>query len=543
MALSDKARTHYKSILDSIQDPAEKEEVLEGIKYAHSDGRTSIIGYKDDLRKLGQTSLGRTAPQPTQEPVKERGFIGDVTSNLARSAKDFAELSGHALKTMDPDGGIDVVDRMGQGLINLSKKADSMEIMQEDASERKGEGLLSRGWKGGVRSAVPSLAPLAAGAGTGALAGSVFGPVGTVIGGVVGGTAATLGLFGLGTYGQKKEEYESQGIDPDSAHKAALKQAVIEGGIEEISNIAGLLTFGGGKLAAQPLKQTAKELLKTPASTFAKKLTKNMVLNEIPTEVMQSALGAKIDQDLGLLPEGAWQEAAVESIVPAMTMSVLFGVSAQGLTSMQRKQALDQLNSENPEHRFQAAQFVSKRIDDKELQQAWDNYSLPLIQEGQPIEINANFTDIAEHSGDIDGQPRGQGRKEEKPKQREISDAERMMMGPEDLGKTPEELLMGDGAPRSVSDLSNVEPGSEPEPQGPPNQDTVSDMSGPQGSEPEEVFSDVEEQADGKEKFVPGDVLSWQGPGGELVEGTVQSVRGGRPCHSRQRRQKVYAQD
>ena len=331
----------------------------------------------------------------TLNSVIERGFIGDVASNLARGARDLVEQTGYGLKTSDPEGGIDFVRKTGQKIIDYAKKAKSWDIMQPDASEQKGEGVWSEGWKSGIRSAVPSVAPLAAG-GAAMLAAPILGigAAGAATLGVLGSTAATLLNFGLGTYGQKKEEYLKKEIDEETAHTAALKQGLIEGGIEEVSNLLGILTFGFGKVATQPLKQTAKELLETPFSTFAKDLTKNAVLNEVPTEMLQSALESKVDENLGLLPEGEWQKEAVKAIIPTLTMSVLFGLGMQGMKSIHVKQIKNQLNDKNPEKRQKAVIEVAKNIKDDELRNAWIKMSESAIQTGKSIDIYADFTDF-----------------------------------------------------------------------------------------------------------------------------------------------------
>ncbi len=248
-----------------------------------------------------KNDVAEAAPISPQAEPKDRGFFGDIVSNVARGVPRLGTMAGYALKTLDPEGGIDVIDRLGQKVIDKSKDIESWDIMRPDASEKAGEGFIKRGIKGGLESSIPSLAPMLAGAGTGMIAGSVFPVLGTAVGGLVGATIGTLGIFGLGVYGEKKEEYLGKGIAEPEAHKAALNQGLIEGGIETASNLVGMMTFGFGKLAAQPLKQTAKELLRTPVKTFAKNLTKNALLNEVPTEMIQGALGAKVEEGFRLV--------------------------------------------------------------------------------------------------------------------------------------------------------------------------------------------------------------------------------------------------
>lgn len=324
----------------------------------------------------------------------ERGFIGDVVSNVLRGVADTAELAGYGLKTADPEGGISLGDSIGQKLIDLANNSEKYQIFRPDVSEVEGEGFFKRGVMGGIRSAVPSIGPVGAGVGLGFAFG---GPLGALLGG----SAATLGLFGLGTYGKKIDEYRNEGIDDKTAHKAALQHALVEGGIEEVSNIVGFLTFGFGKIATQPLKQSAKELLRTPIKTFAKRLAVNTAANELPTELLQSTLGAKIDERIGVLPENSWQEAAIESIIPTITMSVLFGVGAQGLTSIQHRKIREDLNSDNPRTRLEAVNFIKDRITDKELKSAWVGMTTPSVLNNEPIDLTADFSQFKEVEKDI----------------------------------------------------------------------------------------------------------------------------------------------
>ena len=336
-------------------------------------------------------------PEPVPEIKPESGLFQEVGKDLGRGVAELGRLAGSGIKTLDPDGGIDILDNIGQKMVNAADKLSETEFLKR--GEEKG--FVSRGIHGGIESSIPSLAPLAAGLASGAATGLFFGPVGAAIGGFAGMTAATLGLFGLGTYGQKKDEYLSQGIDPEKAHKAALQQAFVEGGIEEASNLIGLLTFGFGKAATQPLKQTARELLSTPLSTFAKNLVKNTALNEVPTEMLQGALGTGIESNLGLQEEGAWVNSMVESIIPAMTMSVLFSAGAQGITSAQRLKVKKDLNHDDPVRRTKAANYVSASLkSDPDLQQAWDTMASSLIKNNEPIDLTFDFAAAKEEEAD-----------------------------------------------------------------------------------------------------------------------------------------------
>ncbi|MGD9825118.1 LPD38 domain-containing protein, partial [Desulfobacter sp.] len=339
-------------------------------------------------------------PGMSTTATQERGFFGDVASNLARGASDLTRLGGYALKTLDPDGGIDMLEKAGQGLVDASDYAEqNWDIMKQDQSEREGEGYIKSGVMSGIRSSVPSLAPTLAGASVGAAFG---GPVGGLVGALIG----NLGLFGLGTYGEKKQEYLNNGLPEDMAHSAALKQGLIEGGIEGAASFIGAKIFGMDRLIAQPLKQTVKELLHTPVSTFAKNLAKDTFLNEIPTEMLQSYLGAKVDIGVGMANEGDQWQAAVDSIIPSMTMSLLFGMGAGGFSYVQKRRLVRDLNNlENPDAREKAAELIEKGIlqggskeepgKENELAEAWSKMVMGKIDAGEAIDINEDFVKYA----------------------------------------------------------------------------------------------------------------------------------------------------
>ncbi len=391
-------------ILDKFKnyDPAE-------VKKQHELAWNNSPGYQDLFEGKEQYDPGKV--ESPSGVVPDRGFVGDVSSNLARGAGDLVRMGGYALKTIDPDGGIGVLEKAGDKMIGASKYAEkNFDIMKMDESEASGEGFLSRGWKGGVRSAVPSVSPVVAGG----LAGSVFGPVGALVGAGIG----TLGLFGFGVYGEKRQEYIDQGIEEPEAEKAAFKQALIEGGIETAGSLIGLKIFGVDKFITQPLKQSLKELIETPLSTWGKKLATDTFLNEIPTEMLQEALGSQVETGLGLQDEGAWREAMVEAIVPAMVMSLGFGLGSQGLTMVNKRNLKNQINNlDDPKARLKAVEAIEKGIlahekkgDDTGISnnaEAWSAMAMDRIEEGKPIELNTDFVTYATNGEDVLSAMRG----------------------------------------------------------------------------------------------------------------------------------------
>ncbi|MDY6893814.1 MAG: hypothetical protein SVO01_00125 [Thermotogota bacterium] len=321
-------------------------------------------------------------PESNVTVAEERNIISDMLSNLGRGVADLSRKTGYALET----AGLESIGKPFRevGEVVLEKS----DFLKPDVSEVAGEGFIKRGIMGGLRSIPASLAPTLGGAIVGT---AVAGP----IGGLVGGTLGTLGLFGLGTYGEKHQEYIEAGLSEKEAHIGALKQAAIEGGIEGVMSLVGLKIFGVDKLIVQPIKSTVKELLETPVKEFVKRLSLDM-FGEVATEMLQSGLSEQVETGLGLKPEGAWKEGVVESIIPAMTMSLIFGSSTQLYNKAQTKVLKESLNSEDIETRIKAANTIANGIEDEELKNAWIEMSNDMISNNKNIPLMQDFVDYAQ---------------------------------------------------------------------------------------------------------------------------------------------------
>ena len=325
------------------------------------------------------------------EPVEERGLLGDIGSNLARGVADTTELAGHALKTAG-------AEKVGDWVIDKTENAqENASVLQTDKSEQEGENFVKRGVMGGVRSMVPSGAAAATGFATGAAMGSVVPGVGNIVGGLVGAGLGTLGLFGAGVYGKEKQAAIDSGLSNDEAHRHGLEQAVVEGGIEAISTPIELLLGGIGKVATQPLKQSVKELLKTPMKQLLKNYGKTMAV-ETGTEMVQGGLGNQLSSTHGLA-EGTNTEAVLESIIPAMTMSLMFGMGSHAYNAKQQSSMKKALaNGEHdPQQRAGTANAIYHQIakEDPELAEAWVAQAQTAINAGTPIDIDQDFAAFA----------------------------------------------------------------------------------------------------------------------------------------------------
>lgn len=340
----------------------------------------------------------------TPTPQQDRSTLGDIGSNIVRGVGDTAELAGHALKTAG-------AETAGDWLIDKGTDVQESSLATPDKAEMEGEGFVKRGIMGGVRSIVPSATAAGAGFAAGAAAGSVVPGVGNIVGGLVGAGLGSLGLFGAGVYGKEKQNALDSNLDEKSAHDHALKQALVEGGIEAIATPIQLMIGGIGKTVTQPIKQTVKELLKTPAKQLFKNYAKTMGI-ETSTEMLQSGLGNELAKQYGL-EEGATSEAVIESIIPAMTMSLMFGMASHGYNANQQKKMRNALiNGEaDARERANVANTVWNAIgkEDPELAEQWRVYAQDAITNYQPIDIDEHFSEFAAHQKGKEIKPSGDG--------------------------------------------------------------------------------------------------------------------------------------
>lgn len=334
-------------------------------------------------------------------PVKERGLLGDIGTNIARGAADTAELAGYAIKTVG-------ADTAGQWLIDKGVAAQESDLLSADKNEQEGgDGYVRTGIMSGLRSAVPSLTAGLGGAAAGAKLGAAIGmavPVPSLTaglgaaGGLIGGALGALGLFGAGIYGKEKQRAIDQGLDADSAHRHGMEQAMVEGGIEALATPIELMTSGfGGKAVTQPIKNTIKQLIRTPGKQLLANYAKTAGV-ETATEMLQSGLGNELATKYGL-NESSTPDAVIDSIIPALTMSLLFGVGSHAYTAQQQRKLRQEIanGKADPQERAKAANTIWHGINeyDPELAEQWRSAAQQSIQDGTDIDIDGDFADFA----------------------------------------------------------------------------------------------------------------------------------------------------
>lgn len=326
--------------------------------------------------------------------IPERGVFGDIGSRFTRGVVGAVGLAGGGLAEFAPEG--TKGQETGEELYQWSKeKLRESPFLQPDLSERRGEeSFLYRGIMGGIESLPGSLAPFVIG-GAGTLAG------GPVVG-IGAGTATLLGTFGLGTYHQSKDEAQQflaqnrPELSPEEieklAKRKALKDATFEAGTELVGDALALMSFGGSKIIEQPLAATIKELIFSPKA-LAKEFAKD-ALFETASEAVAAVGQAKAAEEIGMPTMGA-TEAAVESIIPSLFMSLVFGGSIHGANRLQARQTLLSLNSENAEVRKATVERVAENINDADARETWVSLANDRIAANKPIEVNTVLADMA----------------------------------------------------------------------------------------------------------------------------------------------------
>lgn len=341
-----------------------------------------------------------TGPKPY---VSERGFFGDVGSNLARGFTDLASLSGHALDQFGIETGLE------EWAANAQEKYS---FLMPDVSEYGGrEGWLKRSFTGALRSAPASLTPFVTGA-AGALAGSAVAPgagtAGGAIGGFGAGAATLIGLFGAGTYNQTYREAIDKGLDAGAAKKLALETAAWEVGTEGLSDMAAVVT--GGLLGApvkgatktlfsrQSIKPTLENILQLGPLNMARRAGAT-VSAEVGSEVLNAYMQNSAQRRAGLDPGMSGTEAMLEAIGPALFLSGGITIGTQSLGNRRRNAIVKVLTSPDTSRtqKAQVSEVVYENLakENPEWANNWQVAANHILENGGTFDINQDFVEQA----------------------------------------------------------------------------------------------------------------------------------------------------
>ena len=322
---------------------------------------------QDFQRGLNTTGINRTQP----ENAIGKGFLRETTEAVAGGFSDAAEMWMRAIRTVDPEGGNDVIrDFATSGLDAIKNFVSRHPSLAPDANVAEG---VKRWWVEGVRAFVPSLSAALPGIAGGVIVG---GPVGAVVGSTFGGA-----IFGLAEFDRFKEEVEDFITDNELSEEDAAKlreqgaskaiySAITEGGLEGAANALEIMSLGLFRPVRRTLtgvvKRPIRELFKKSAGQIAKeaaiRLPRTAAI-EVGTEVTQEALETKFRRDIGLTDLSSI-DAAMSVIGPSLVTTLLFLGAAGGANSFQRysiRKSLEEAKA-NPNKRKQAVKEISEIV-------------------------------------------------------------------------------------------------------------------------------------------------------------------------------------
>ncbi|MBC8438996.1 MAG: hypothetical protein H8D87_04855, partial [Deltaproteobacteria bacterium] len=344
------------------------------------------IALYDLYRKEADDFNIQSKPKP-----KDYGLVGDLAQGGLAAAKGVA--GGMRMTDLDPEEEKNPVAKLGKYLSDLADVAEEKyDIFKPQARD---DGFLMEGLRGTAQSIPASLTPFA-----GALAG---GAVGGPIGAVIGGMGTLFGTFFAGTYQNTYEdaveELEKKGIPEEKIHgianKHALKSSSLEFGTELAGDLAAVTFFGllGKNAVKNGIKSTIKELAgpggaKKFLSAYAK-----TVPFEMGSEMVAGYGQAKSAQEAGLLTPSPG-ESAKQAIIPSILMPLLFGAGIHGADAYKAKSLYNDLNSEDKEKRFDAANKIAGRLDPEE-RKVWYETATEFIGQGKEIPLSKPIVDFA----------------------------------------------------------------------------------------------------------------------------------------------------
>lgn len=328
-------------------------------------------------------------PKPFQRseilPESHFNILGDIGSGLASGVLKTGEMALRAARTLDPVGGTDVVrDATTKGIETIREWEDEYPRIFKPSAETENSAF-RRAIYGGLQGYIPSITFGALGAGAALAVGG--GLIGTMVGfGLGAGT-----MFGLGEYDQFMEEAESRGISRDKAFPYAVSSGLIEAGGELIGSMLALRILGpAGSGVGNIFKASLKELLRDGLGNFAKRVILDMPF-EVATEMAQGS-GETFMRNLAGMDYGSPWKAAMESIGPAMVMTMLFGAGFGAKNAYQLRRARNILMDGNadPGKRKGVADYVYENVKkvDKGIAELWRFNTDQYIKAGYDIPID-----------------------------------------------------------------------------------------------------------------------------------------------------------
>lgn len=433
------------------------------------------LPFKDWIKKTGSNGFIEADRQVRAgHAVRDRGVVGDAVSLGTRAVAGVTlpkmKRVGRSLMALDPDGGVGVVDKFGQNLVSISKYAPkSLDILKPDETSVRNKHQKRRTLEG-------TLSDIAT----------------TGFKSVVGAGETAVGLANIPTLGRAGRFMEEHlGYDPEATHKifdssyspaqkaANEKVAKADGFWGKIKTaVQNPSTIGHAVLESAPLMAGGGAIAQGIRAAGLK------AAPWIAAAIGEGAIGA------GLTAEQTRQQTKDGVLSPgqsAIAVASGVGTGAIGLAGgrLARKLGFDDVDTllaggasvakkELAKDFAGTAQEVAKRIamggisegvfeelPQSVQEQVWSNAALgqPLTQgiddaaamgllAGAAMGGGINAATITARALDKKADD-SSGHKESSGDDKKASDAERVLMD-EELGKTPEQVLMEEEGPGPV---------------------------------------------------------------------------------------------
>ncbi len=337
------------------------------------------------------------APPPPGLP--ERGQLGDIVAGGMRGLLVSGEQVAGVASTLGRFTGIKPLEEFGKGMIQGVEYGRTLPMFQPSQAEAAGG---PRAWLGQiVEAAIPSffaVAPMWATGGTaaGGLLPMLRAPLGTLaksVGMKVAGLVP-LTLFGAGEYDQYVRTANKQGMSEKEVMPQAALSGIVQGMGEWLTDVAGIKLLGLGKPLANILNGSIQKWLFPAILKVAPQVGKTMLVETLG-ESSQNFASALLREKSGI-PTDAPLEAAINSIIPSIGVTLLFAGAIRGVSRGQSKFVLRALKEPDTkiEDRQTAARFISQNLKENnpDLAQEWDSISKDLITNGKPVPVDEDLS-------------------------------------------------------------------------------------------------------------------------------------------------------
>ncbi len=312
------------------------------------------------------------------------GLLGELGRSVGRGFTQTAlQEVGKGLQWLDPDGGIDIVEKIGKSIEDFgNQNVRRFPGLTMSKAAAEASNWNPRKWVANAgESLVQSAAPLVAGA------------AGTLAGGPAVGAAAGLATLGTMFYGGTAEDTfrraKEKGLSDDDAMQLANINGSVEAGGELIADMIPIHIFGalgkGAKgsiiksmVSRKPVKEMMKDVL-------------NTIVGEELTESGQQAIQQYAENKYGTSDMDVMDSVA-EVWGPTLVTSLIFGAGGIGYNNVHISNVRNALTNPNidPDTRLKAIQEVAQAAHeiDPAVAKGFYDKAIDLWKQAKPIVLD-----------------------------------------------------------------------------------------------------------------------------------------------------------